>query len=230
MKIKTVIKVLYISICVLTIAFNTLGETNLMLWAKTLVVPSIFWLYLLMTNFKIDFIKTVIFLSCYIGDIYRLLFPHNYENGQVLFFFLAYIFMLYYMFPSFIRINLMHKYNMILLIVTALCLSTLAYFILNLKFENMEIDSVALVPFGIVLEALMCIAIIEYSRKITLVTTNLLMLIIFFVFSDCFYILNRYYIAFFLFDFLQITTQVFSYYFLMNYFITAERENEFIKQ
>lgn len=224
MKINTLSIVLYFSACFATIFFNTVGQEDYMLWSKVFIVPSIALYYLSITSYKVDFVKAGIFGFSFIGDIYRLISPNNFETGQIICFLASYILLLYYIFPSFIQINLKHKYNILLIALIVFLLTTLAYFILSLKFEKMQINMSFLIFFSIILETLLCIAIVEYSRKATNVTVSLLMLVIFFVFSDCFYIINKFYLAFSVFDFIQIFTQVFTYYFLVNFFISHEKE------
>lgn len=224
MKLKSVIKVLYFLACIFTILFSTIGKIDWMLWAKAFVLPSALWYYLNATNYKIDFIQAGVFLSCFIGDIYRLIFPNNYVTGEVLSFLTAYILLLYYIFPSFIKINLRYKYNLLLIVLIIVSLSTLSYFILTLKFEKMQINILYLILYSIVLETLFCIAMVEYNRRITLVSVNLLMLIIFFVFSDMFYMIDKFYLSFIVFKFTEILTQVFSYYFLVNFFILNDKQ------
>jgi hypothetical protein len=224
MKLQSVIKALYFLACIFTILFSTIGKIDWMLWSKAFVLPSALWYYLNATNYKIDFVQAGVFISCFIGDIYRLIFPNNYETGQVLSFLTAYILLLYYIFPSFIKINLKYKYNLLLLVLIVISLSTLSYFILTLKFEKMQINILYLILYSVILETLFCVAMVEYNHRITLVSVNLLMLIILFVFSDMFYMIDKFYLSFIVFNFTQIFTQVFSYYFLVIFFILNNKQ------
>lgn len=115
MKINTLSIVLYFSVCIATILFSTIGQDDYMLWSKVFIVPSITFYYLSTINYKIDFVKAGIFGFSFIGDIYRLISPDNFETGQIICFLASYILLLYYIFPSFIQINLKHKYNILLI-------------------------------------------------------------------------------------------------------------------
>ena len=220
---KIIAKAAYVFFCLSTIYFNTVDNMEGMTWSKAFVVPTILLVYLQHSNWKISFLKAAIFASCFLGDTYRLISPDNYETGQVLCFLIGYLFLLYYLFPEFIKKNLQQKQNVFITALTVTCLTSLSYFILNLNFDALETNPYILMFYSLILAILICTAILEYNRKPDEVSVNLLMLTMFFVFSDAFYIINKFYLSFSLFNFIQITTQVFSYYFLLNLFLGDKR-------
>ena len=220
---RSIIQIAYILFCIATITFNTIGIMEYMTWSKAFVVPLALLLYLQHSTWRITYLKASIFLCCFLGDTYRLIMPYNYETGQVICFLTAYLLLLYYLFPQFISENIRQKKHMFIVTATIICLTALAYFILNLNFEKLETNYYILLFYSLILSLLICVSIVEYNRKPDAVSVNLLMLTMFFVFSDCFYIINKFYLPFSLLNFIQITTQVFSYYFLIHLFLDQKR-------
>lgn len=70
MKASTPSLILYFSACILTVLFDLLGQESLVLYANSIVVPSIFIYYLTTNNYKIDLIKASVFLFSFIGDVF----------------------------------------------------------------------------------------------------------------------------------------------------------------
>ena len=213
----------YLIACAFTILSNTIGFRDGMLWSKIAIVPLIAYYYLVKSNHKINYFLAGILLSCYLGDIYILVSPNDHTVVEVACFFTAYVLLIFYLLPNFLRMK-WHKYENVLLIVSSsVALAILAYFILSLKFEKIEIGTIMLVSYGLTLSFLMLISIVQYFRTSTEVSFNLLFACLFFYCSDSFYVINKFYEPFFIFDLIQITTQVFSYYFLVHFFILREQ-------
>jgi hypothetical protein len=226
MKSKIVLIAYFIS-CIFTILSNTIGFRDGMLWSKIVIVPIIAYYYLLKSNYKINFLLVGVLLCCYLGDIYILLSPNDHTSVEIVCFFSAYLLLTFYLLPDFLKINYRFYENLVLIVSSSAVLTILAYYILNLKFEKIEIGTMVLVSYGTTLSFLMLISIAEYFRKSTGASFNLLFACLFFYCSDSFYIVNKFYEAFFIFDFIQITTQVFSYYFLVNFFVLREQKTSF---
>ncbi|MFT5253856.1 MAG: hypothetical protein ACI87N_002908, partial [Flavobacteriales bacterium] len=143
--------------------------------------------------------------------------PNNHTSVEIICFFTTYLLLVFFLLPSFLKIKWRHNENLVLTIFSALAIVVLAYFILTLEFEKIEISFIVLVLYGITLSFLLLISILEYFRKVNKAAFNLLIACIFFYFSDSFYIIDKFYLALFMLDFVQTIAQVLSYYFLVNY-------------
>ncbi|OCB78620.1 hypothetical protein [Flavobacterium crassostreae] len=224
MKIKTIAKVTYFSAAFFTILWSTIEDKQWMLYSKALVLPSIVFYYLIRTQFKIDFLKGAIFLFSYLGALYPLLFPDKDETVYILCYLFSNVLLLGYLLPNFIKWYSKYSYSLILIVFTSVLLTILAYFILTLQFEKMHIPIFYLVVYAIILSFLVFIAVVEYNRKSNRCNSNLLLLAILYLLSDCFYMFNKFYVPFSIFNFINVSTQVFSYYFLVHFFILNQKE------
>jgi hypothetical protein len=196
-----------------------------MLWSKVAIVPAITFYYLIKRNYKINFLVAGILLSCYLGDIYILMSPNDHTSVEILCFFSAYFLLVFYLLPDFLTIRWRDNENVALIIFTSFALVVLAYLILNLKFNKLGTNFIVLLTYGVTLSFLLLISIVSYFRSITKASFNLVVTCIFFYFSDSFYIINKFYLSLSVLDFVQIGTQVLSYYFLVNFFILNEEKS-----
>ncbi|MDI1307754.1 MAG: lysoplasmalogenase family protein [bacterium] len=175
MKASTPSLILYFAACILTVLFDLLGQESLVLYAKSIVVPSIFIYYLTTNNYKIDIIKAGIFLFSFIGDVFILMNYNDSEIGSVLSFLIVYVLLIFHLFKGlkktkFDRIAIL---SLIIVIITLVILSTT---ILSLQFEKMKTDFSIIVIYSIVLSTLICISVVNYIVKGTFAFLNLLLM------------------------------------------------------
>ena len=95
--------------------------------------------------------------------------------------------------------------------------------ILSLKFEKMRSDFSILIIYSVVLSVLICISVVSYIARSTYVFLNLVLMAICFMISDMFYVLNGFYLPLSAFRLIEMITQVFSYFFMVNYFIGNDK-------
>jgi uncharacterized membrane protein YhhN len=229
MKANTPSLILYFSACILTVLFNLLGQESFVLYAKSIVVPSIFIYYLTTNNYKIDLIKAGIFLFSFIGDVFILMNCNDSETGSVLSFLIVYMLLIVHLFQSLKKIKF-DRIAILSLLIVIIVLVILSITILSLQFEKMKTDFSVIVIYSIVLSALICISVVNYIAKGTFAFLNLLLMSIFFMFSDIFYVLNGFYLSLSVFSLIEMATQVFSYFFMVNYFIENDKSLRKIKQ
>jgi uncharacterized membrane protein YhhN len=229
MKANTPSLILYFSACILTVLFNLLGQESFVLYAKSIVVPSIFIYYLTTNNYKIDLIKAGIFLFSFIGDVFILMNYNDSETGSVLSFLIVYMLLIVHLFQSLKKIKF-DRIAILSLLIVIIVLVILSITILSLQFEKMKTDFSVIVIYSIVLSALICISVVNYIAKGTFAFLNLLLMSIFFMFSDIFYVLNGFYLKLSVFSLIEMATQVFSYFFMVNYFIENDKSLRKIKQ
>lgn len=95
--------------------------------------------------------------------------------------------------------------------------------ILSLQFDKMKTDFSVIIIYSVVLSSLIAISAINYISKSNYAFLNMLLMSVCFMFSDIFYILNGFYLSLSAFRLLEMATQVFSYYFMVNYFIASDK-------
>ncbi|MFV5701821.1 lysoplasmalogenase family protein [Flavobacterium sp. XS2P12] len=222
MKANTPSLILYFSACILTVLFNLLGQESFVLYTKSIVVPSIFIYYLTTNNYKIDLIKAGIFLFSFIGDVFILMNYNDSETGSVLSFLIVYMLLIVHLFQSLKKIKF-DRIAILSLLIVIIVLVILSITILSLQFEKMKTDFSVIVIYSIVLSALICMSVVNYVAKGTFVFLNLLLMSIFFMFSDIFYVLNGFYLSLSVFSLIEMATQVISYFFMVNYFIANDK-------
>ncbi|MFV8466546.1 lysoplasmalogenase family protein [Flavobacterium sp. LB1P62] len=222
MKASTPSLILYFSACILTVLFDLLGQESLVLYANSIVVPSIFIYYLTTNNYKIDLIKASVFLFSFIGDAFILVNYNDSETGSVLSFLIVYMLLMVHLFQSLkkIKFDRIAVFSLIIVIIALVILSTT---ILSLQFEKMKTDFSIIIIYSIVLSMLICISVVNYIAKGTFAFLNLLLMSVFFMFSDIFYVLNGFYLKLSVFSLIEMATQVFSYFFMVNYFIANDK-------
>lgn len=228
MKASTPSLVLYFVACVLTVLFNLIGEESFELYAKSTVVPSIFIYYFTTNNYKIDLIKAGIFLFSFIGDVFILMDYNDSETGSVLSFLIVYLLLVIPLIGGLKKIKLDHvaKVSLVIVIIAMVVLSTT---ILSLQLEKMKTNFVIIIIYSIVLSTLICISVVKYVAKGTFAYFNLLLMSVCLLLSDIFYVLNGFYLPLAVFSLIEMLCQVFSYFFMVSYFIQKDKSLRKIK-
>jgi uncharacterized membrane protein YhhN len=222
MKANTPSLILYFIASILSIVFTLAGPDSYLIYAKSLVVSSIFIYYLTTNNYKIDLIKGGIFLFSFIGDVFILMDYEDSEIGAVLSFLIVYLLLIIHLIPSIKKIKL-GTLDLISLISIIIVMVVLSITILSLPFEKMKTDFSLIIVYSIVLSIMICISVVKYITKSNFAFLNLLLMSLCFLFSDIFYVLNGFYLPLSAFSLIEISTQVFSYFFMVNYFIANDR-------
>ena len=222
MKANTPSLIFYFLASIFTIIFTVLGPEAYLLYTKSLVVPSIFIYYLTTNNYKIDLIKGGIFLFSFIGDVFILMNYNDSENGSVYSFLIVYILLIIHLARGIKKIKL-NKIDLLSAISIIIAMVVLSITILSLPFEKMKTDFSIIIIYSIVLSVLICIAVIKYCTKSNFTFLNLLLMSICFLISDIFYVLDGFYLSLSVFNLIEMSTQVFSYFFMVNYFIASDK-------
>lgn len=222
MKANTPSLILYFSACFATILFNLIGQEEYVFYTKSLVVPSIFIYYLTTNNYKIDLIKGGIFLFSFIGDVFILMSDNNSEVGSVMSFLTVYLLLIIHLVDGFKKLKF-NRTDVLSILCVILVMLVLSFTILSLQFEKMKTDFSIIIMYSIILGTLICISVINYITKSNYAFLNLVLMSTCFLLSDVFYVLNGFYLSLFTFSLIEIITQVFSYYFMVNYFIENDK-------
>ena len=222
MKANTPSLIFYFAACIFTVLFTIMEQQALVLYAKSLVVPSIFVYYFVTNNYKIDYLKGFIFIFAFIGDVVILTQESYSETVSVVSFLTVYVFLLTYIIKHFRKI----KYSEKTIFLTIGLIAFMAYLtisILSLELAKMQTDFSIIIVYSILLSLIICISVINYVTKNNFTSLSLLLMSICFLFSDIFYVINGFYMSLTVFSTIEMGTQVFSYFFMVNYFIENDK-------
>jgi len=217
MKVSTPSLIFYFLVCALTIFFSLMGDDMSAIYAKSIVVPSIFIYFFIENNYRLNFKKAAIFFFSFIGEIYYILDNNLTEVTPMICFMLVYILLISMMLRDLETIKFIkEKRTQILILV--LFISVFILTILNLKFEDLQFNFSYFIVYGIVLGIVTLLTFTNFILKPSYSFFNLVLMSICFVFSDVFYLINNFYFPLTAFKVLGISTQVFSYYYMVQYF------------
>lgn len=213
---------IYFTVCVLVVFFKIIEDNYLVIYTKSIVIPLIFIYYLITNNYKITWIKSFIFLFCFTGDIFNALNFNDSGLGALLSFLMVYLLLAKLAVTNFIHLKFNKKDSIPMLIlfffIVAICTS-----ILTLRFEKMMLDFSLYILYGIALGFLSFISIANYIKKGNYTFFNLVLMCVCFMISDIAYVINKFYFNLYTFSFINISVQVFSYFFMVTYFIENDK-------
>lgn len=212
----------YISACFLVVIFKLLGLNSYMLYVKSAIIPSIFIYYFISNNYKISFAKAMIFLFCFIGDIFNLLQFEISPLGALMSFLLVNLLLLKFSFDD-LRTLKFDERDRIPIVISLLFILAISISVLSLRYENIVFDFSLYIIYGIALAILNFVAITNYLKKSNYAFMNLVIFCVGSMISDVFFMINKFYLPLFAFGFIQVSVQVFSYFFMVTYFIENDK-------
>lgn len=214
--------ILYCIVCVLVVFFKLLDLNSYVLYAKALIIPLVFSYYVITNEYTISGIKTLVFLFCFFGDIFNLLDLEISALGALVSFLTAYLLLLKLSYDDFKRLKF-YKTDRFSTLISFLFIATISTSVLNLNFENMVVDFSFYVIYGVILSLLIFFAITNYIKKSNYAFLNFTIMGICFLISDAFFVINKFYLSLYALSFIGIFVQVFSYYFMVTYFIENDK-------
>lgn len=214
--------ILYFTACVLVVIFKIMECDTLMLYTKSVIIPLAFMYYLISNNYKISWIRILIFLSCFVGDVIVLLNFFDSIIGGLLSFLIVYTLLLKLAVDDFKKMRF-RKEDGVSMLVSLFFIATICITVLSLKFEKIKPGFYLFVIYGIVLSLLSFFSVINYLKRGSYCFFNFLLMIICYVLSDIFYIIYEFYLNLYAFSFIYIIAQVVSYYFMAVYFIEVDK-------
>lgn len=225
MKASTPSLILFFITSVLAIIFKLIGCDALVLFFKSIIIPSLFIYYLVSNNYKVSLLKAVIFLLFFIRDVFNTLDISESAMGAFLCVLTVYVLLIYLAQKDFIHLKFSFGDSFSVLILI-LGIATICYSVLNLKLENLELDFSLYAAFGIVLCILSIVSIINYIKNGSYALFNAMLMCICFIITDVFFVLYKFYFYNYVFTLISIITQFSSYFFMVNYFLEKDKEAE----
>lgn len=229
MKASTPSLIFYFLACTLVVFFKIIENDSMVLYAKSIVVPLIFIYYLISNNYEISWIKILIFLFSFVGDIFNLLQFNDFGLGALLSFLFVNVLLLKLAIGDFVYLK-MNREDRIPMAVTFFFVAMICISVLSLNFERMKLDFSLYVLYGVVLSLLSFFSIVNYLKKGNYAFFCLLVMCGCSMVSDVFFIINKFYLNLYAFSFINITVQVFSYFFMASYFLENDKYHQRIKQ
>jgi len=214
--------ILYFTACIFVVVFKILEYDSCVLYTKSIIIPLVFIYYLITNEYKISLIKTLVFLFCFIGDIFNLLNFEVSPLGALLSFLFVYLLLLKLTFDDFKRLKF-NKRDRFPILLSFFFIVAISTSILSLKFENMDLDFSMYLIYGITLCILSFFSITNYIKKTNYAFLNSVIMCVSFMISDVFFVINKFYLSLYAFSFIYVFVQVFSYFFMVTYFIENDK-------
>lgn len=219
--------IMYFIACVFYMMGVMMDNNEIMLVAKPVIVPAIFFYYLQEKKIKFNWTYTLITILFFTGDMIVLIDSDNLFILVIAVFFLAYLFFLKGLVDDLvtIRLQFINKTHLFALLICVFFLIYLLISIVDVLIENKTENLGLIVLYGIVLVSIGTLASLNYITKPSRYTTFMILASLSFVISDVFYILKKDFLEIAILDYLNNFTQIISYYFVTKYFILKDSNN-----
>lgn len=219
----------YFAACFLVVIFNLLGFISYMSFTKSVIIPLIFIYYFITNGYKISFVKAMVFLLCFIGNIFNFLQFEISPLGALLSFLVVNLLLLKLAIDD-LRSLKFDENDRIPIVISLLFVSSIGISVLSLQYENIVFDFSLYIIYALVSGILIFVAITNYIKKSNYAFLNLLIFSVASMMSDIFYMINKFYVPLFAFSFISDSIQVFTYFFIASYFIANDQfKNKNIK-
>lgn len=222
MKASTPSLIFFFVSSILAIFFKLLEYDMLMLYTKSIVIPSLFIYYLVSNNYKITFLNVWIFLLFFVREVFNTLRISASPMGTFLCVLIFYVLLLFLAWrdSNFLKFRYKDIFSISILFIG---MGAICFLVLNLKLENLELDFSLYVVFGLILSVLTVFSILNYIKTGSLVFFNGMLMCISFVVSDVFFVLYKFYFYNYLLTLVSLVTQFSSYFFMVNYLLERDK-------
>ncbi|MDA6071337.1 lysoplasmalogenase family protein [Flavobacterium sp. AC] len=201
-----------------TIIFDWTEQDFFALYAKAIVLPAIFIYFLISNEFKIGKTETLIFITCFIGQVFDLMDVEISEIGGVVCFLIVYLLIIKLYIHEHEKIQLQRK-DILPVSIVVIFIAYLLISVLSLQFDNIKKFHGLYIFYGIVLSILSYFSFVNYITKGTHITLLMSLMAICYIFSDIFYIFNEYFSYSVVLVIIRDVTQILAYFFMVEYFL-----------
>lgn len=201
-----------------TIIFDCTQQDFFALYAKAVVLPAIFIYFLISNEFKIGKTESLIFLFCFIGQVFDLMDVEVSEIGGVICFLAVYLLLIKLFIQDHEKIKLAKK-DILPVSIVIIFIVYLLVSVLSLQFDNMKKFNFLYTFYGIVLGVLSFFSFVNYITKGTHIALLMSLMAISYIFSDIFYIFNEYFSYSVVLVLIRDITQILAYFFMVEYFL-----------
>ena len=214
--------ILYFLALLFTIIFDWTEQEYIAVYAKAIVLPAIFFYFLVSSEFKIGKTEAFIFLFCFIGQVFDLMDVEVSEIGGVLSFLAVYLLLLKIFIAEREKIRISKK-DILPVSIVVIFIVYLLVSVLSLQSDNMKKFNALYTFYGIVLSILRYFCFVRYITKGTHIALIMSLMAVCYVFSDIFYIFNKYFSHSVVLVLIRDITQILSYYFMVEYFLERSK-------
>ncbi|WP_431245013.1 hypothetical protein ACQ9BO_12965 [Flavobacterium sp. P21] len=214
--------ILFFVALLFTIILDCTQQDILAIYAKAVVLPAIFFYFIISSDFKIGKTEGVIFFFCFVGQVFDLMDIEISELGAVISFLIVYLLILKLFIIDHERIKLKRK-DILPVSIVVIFIVYLLVSVLSLQLDNMKRFNVLYTFYGIVLSVLSYYSFVTYITKGTHLALLMSLMAISYIFSDIFYIFNQYFSYSVVLVLIRDVTQILGYYFMVEYFLEKTR-------
>jgi hypothetical protein len=210
--------ILFFLALLVTIVFDCLQYDILAIYAKAVVLPAIFFYFIITSEFRIGKTEGLIFFFCFVGQVFNLMDVEVSEIGGVISFLFVYLLILKLFIIEHERIKLRRK-DILPVSIVVIFIAYLLVSVLSLQFDNMNKFNLLYTFYGIVLSMLSYYSFVSYITRGTHLALLMSLMAVCYIFSDIFYIFNEYFSYSVVLVLVRDITQILAYYFMVEYFL-----------
>jgi hypothetical protein len=214
--------ILFFIALLFTIIFDCSEQDFLAIYAKAIVLPAIFFYFAISSEFKIGKIEGLIFLFCFVGQVFDLMDVEISELGGVVSFLIVYILLFILFMRGYEKIELRKK-DVLPISIVIVFIVYLLIAVLSLQSDSMKKFNLLYVIYGIVLSVLSFYSFVSYITKGTHLSLLISLMAICYIFSDIFFIFNQYFSYSVVLILIRDVTQILGYFFMVEYFLEKLR-------
>ncbi|MDX6181553.1 hypothetical protein SGQ44_06565 [Flavobacterium sp. Fl-77] len=217
--------ILYFLALFATLFFDFFNLEFVAMYAKTIVVPSIFFYFLVSNQYVITKQEGLVFFCCFLGEVFDLMDVEISEMGSLFSFMIVYFILLkMILIDDSIKIKI-KKIDLLPTLMIILFISYLLISILSLEFDKMSQFKIQYGGYGFILSFLSIVSFIEYITKGTNIALVMSVMSVCFIVSDLFYIFSQYYPFSDILVVIKDLCQILSYYFMTRYLLIKKTKN-----
>ncbi|AWA31181.1 hypothetical protein HYN48_14355 [Flavobacterium magnum] len=222
MKTGTPSLILYFAACILCVLLYSLHLDAWVIYPKAAILPSVFVYYYINNHHSVSPDKAAVFLLSFVADVYILMgFDSSFIVAECCLI-AVYLIMIRYVIKDFVTSKLRRK-DAVPIAVALIFVTYLLVTMLTLDFMNERRFFYLFLCHGIVLALMGMLAIVNYIAKGSRQTISSVLMWTCFALSDIFYLLYHFYLPVYLFELINISSQVLSYFFMVRYFLRTDR-------
>jgi hypothetical protein len=210
--------ILFFVALLFTIIFDWIKQDALAIYAKAVVLPAIFFYFIVSNDFKVGKTEGLIFFFCFVGQVFDLMDVEISEIGGVISFLIVYLLIIKLFIIDHERIQLRRK-DILPISIVVIFIVYLLVSVLSLQFDNMKKFNLLYTIYGIVLSILSYYSFVSYITKGTYLALLMSLMAVSYIFSDIFYIFNVYFSYSVVLVLIRDITQILAYYFMAEYFL-----------
>lgn len=221
--------ILFITASLLVVIGKFFGMETLMLIAKPMVVPAIFYYYLQTKTRNVNLLFSLALWLFFASDMIMLLVP----NAEILWVIgcgmVSYVIMLTFALEDCSRIKF-NAFNIIFLTLLLLLLSYILFTILNLNIDRIASNYLIYLVYGIILIFLVTVSTFNYLSDSSAAFLNLCSMAWCMLVCDLFNFITRFIIHLSIVDHINLFSQFMSYFFMVKYFNSRKSEVPYNQQ